>query len=128
MRLAILHTIPIVIAGAIAAAPIANAQRPMDAATRATATPVRAGLGFELHRAFPETRDRATELTKKKLPMPVLALAGDKSNGMTELSMAHELANDVHGGVAPETGHRLPDENPELLVRQLLESLPGPPG
>lgn len=55
-----------------------------------------------------------------KLPMPVLALAGDKSNGMTELEMARELATDVRGGVAPDTGHWLPDENPEFLSKQLL--------
>lgn len=52
--------------------------------------------------------------------MPVLALAGDKSNGKTEVEMARELASDVRGGVAPNTGHWLPDENPDYLSKQLL--------
>jgi hypothetical protein len=51
--------------------------------------------------------------------MPVLALAGDKSNSMTEVTMAKEVASDVRGAVAPDTGHWLPDENPEFLTAQL---------
>lgn len=93
---------------------------------RAYAAPGGLRAGFELYRAFPEDERRFAEFMKKKLRMPVLALAGDKSNGMTELSMARELANDVRGGVAPETGHWLPDENPDFLTRQLLEFLPRP--
>lgn len=82
--------------------------------------------GFELYRAFPEDERRFAEFMRTKLPMPVLALAGDKSNGMTELTMARELANDARGGVAPETGHWLPDENPEFVAQQLLGFLPRP--
>jgi pimeloyl-ACP methyl ester carboxylesterase len=94
---------------------------------RAYAAPGGLRAGFELYRAFPEDERRFAELKQRKLPMPVLALAGDKSNGMTELSMARELATDVRGGVAPDTGHWLPDENPDFLTGQLLEFLPKPP-
>jgi hypothetical protein len=59
----------------------------------------------------------------KKLPMPVLALAGDKSNGMAEVEMAKEIAADVRGGAAPNTGHWLPDENLKFLSNQLIAFL-----
>jgi pimeloyl-ACP methyl ester carboxylesterase len=93
---------------------------------RAYAAPGGLRAGFELYRAFSQDEQQFSGFMKKKLPMAVLALAGDKSNGMTELSMARELANNARGGVAPETGHWLPDENPEFLTRKLLEFLPRP--
>ncbi|QOZ26863.1 alpha/beta fold hydrolase [Bradyrhizobium sp. CCBAU 51753] len=79
--------------------------------------------GFELYRAFAQDEARFAELEKTKLPMPVLALAGDKSNGMIELTMAQHLATNVIGGTAPETGHWLPDENPAFLSDQLVAFL-----
>jgi hypothetical protein len=46
--------------------------------------------GFELYRAFPDDERRFAEFKRRKLLMPVLALAGDKSNGIVELKMAQE--------------------------------------
>lgn len=99
-----------------------------DIAVYARAYAVPGGLraGFELYRAFPEDERRFAEFEKHKLSTPVLALAGDKSNGMVEITMAREIANDVRGGVAPDTGHWLPDENPEFLTAQLLTFLHEP--
>ncbi|WGD50052.1 alpha/beta hydrolase [Bradyrhizobium sp. CB1650] len=99
-----------------------------DIAVYATAYAAPGGLraGFELYRAFPEDERRFAEFEKQKLSMPVLALAGDKSNGMVEVAMAREIAQDVRGGVAPDTGHWLPDENPEFLAAQLLTFLHQP--
>lgn len=79
--------------------------------------------GFELYRAFPEDERRFAEFHRRKLSMPVLALAGDQSNGMVELEMARGLATDVTGGTAPDTGHWLPDENPEFLSDRLIDFL-----
>jgi pimeloyl-ACP methyl ester carboxylesterase len=79
--------------------------------------------GFELYRAFPEDERRFSALAKAKLPMPVLALAGDKSNGTVEFTMAQGLATNVVGGTAPDTGHWLPDENPSFLSQQLIDFL-----
>jgi pimeloyl-ACP methyl ester carboxylesterase len=88
---------------------------------RAYAAPGGLRAGFELYRAFPEDELRFREFMTRKLPMPVLALAGDKSNGPKETDMAKELASNVRGGVAPNTGHWLPDENPDYLSKQLLD-------
>lgn len=87
----------------------------------AYAAPGALRAGFELYRAFPQDEMQFKAFMKHKLPMPVLALAGDKSNGAKELDMAKELALDVRGAVAPNTGHWLPDENPAFLTRQLLD-------
>ncbi|MCA0058344.1 alpha/beta fold hydrolase [Mesorhizobium sp. B261B1A] len=87
---------------------------------RAYAAPGGLRAGFELYRAFPEDERRFAEFEKRRLPMPILALAGDKSNGMTELAMAKDLGINVRGGVAPDTGHWLPDENPEFLTKELV--------
>ncbi|MBG0866036.1 MULTISPECIES: alpha/beta fold hydrolase [Burkholderia] len=87
----------------------------------AYAAPGALRAGFELYRAFPQDETRFKAFMKHKLPMPVLALAGDKSDGAKELDMARELALDVRGAVAPNTGHWLPDENPAFLTRQLLD-------
>ncbi len=92
---------------------------------RAYAAPGGLRAGFELYRAFPEDERRFAQFESHKLPMPVLALAGDKSNGMVEVTMAKQVASDVRGGVAPDTGHWLPDENPEFLTAQLLTFLQG---
>ncbi|MER9656540.1 alpha/beta hydrolase [Mesorhizobium sp. M0152] len=94
-----------------------------DVAVYAKAYAAPGGLraGFELYRAFPEDERRFAEFEKTKLQVPILALAGDKSNGATELSMAREIGSDVRGGVAPNTGHWLPDENPDFLTGQLLD-------
>ena len=94
---------------------LSRAYRPIadhDIAVYASAYAAPGGLraGFELYRAFPEDERRFAEFEKTKLQIPILALAGDKSNGSTELSMAHEIGTDVRGGVAPDTGHWLPDD------------------
>lgn len=94
---------------------------------RAYAAPGGLRAGFELYRAFPRDEERFKEFEKNKLTMPVLALAGDKSNGLKEVEMAKEVATDVRGGVAPDTGHWLPDENPEFLSKQLLAFFAGRP-
>ncbi|WP_343717814.1 alpha/beta hydrolase, partial [Inquilinus sp.] len=100
------------------AAPIADDDLAVYA--RAYAAPGGMRAGFELYRAFPEDERRFKEFLKTRLPMPVLALAGERSNGWKEVEMAREAADDVSGAVAPETGHWLPDENPGFVSRHLV--------
>jgi pimeloyl-ACP methyl ester carboxylesterase len=88
---------------------------------RAYAAPGALRAGFELYRAFPEDEQRFKAFMQHKLRIPVLALAGDQSNGLRQLDMAKEVAVDVRGGMAPHTGHWLPDENPAFLAQQLLD-------
>jgi pimeloyl-ACP methyl ester carboxylesterase len=96
------------------AAPIADEDLAVHARAYAGLGGLRAG--FELYRAFPEDERRFRDFLRKKLPMPVLVLAGERSNGAKEVEMARESADDV----APETGHWLPDENPGFVYRHLI--------
>jgi pimeloyl-ACP methyl ester carboxylesterase len=68
--------------------------------------------------------DKAILATKGKLTMPVLALGGEKSFGLTMAVVMRAAATDVQAGVIPDSGHWIMDENPTAttaMVRAFLE-------
>ena len=79
--------------------------------------------GFSYYRAIPaDIADNAAKVAAGfKLPMPVLALGGDRSwgRGMEVADSLRRLAVDVRGGVIENCGHWMPEEQPEALLRQL---------
>ena len=82
---------------------------------------IRAGLNY--YRAIPrDIADNAAIAAKFKLPMPVLALGGDRAWGrrMEVVESLRRLATIVRGGVIENCGHWMPEEQPEALARQLL--------
>jgi pimeloyl-ACP methyl ester carboxylesterase len=76
--------------------------------------------GFEYYRAFPIDAEQIKEYSKVKLPMPVLALGGENSFGTAALDSMRLLATDVRGGVVPDSGHWIAEEQPEFLIEQLV--------
>jgi pimeloyl-ACP methyl ester carboxylesterase len=74
--------------------------------------------------AFPQDGvDNQALLAKGKLTIPVLALGGEKSYGA---SMATELAfvaDDVKGGVVPNSGHWIMEENPTATTKMIVDFL-----
>ena len=62
----------------------------------------------------------------RKLPMPVLALGGERGAGEYPLMAMRALADDVRGGVIPRAGHWLTDEQPAALAEALLAFLAAP--
>ena len=80
--------------------------------------------GFSYYRAIPtDITDNAAKIAARfKLPMPVLALGGDRSwgRGMEVVESLRRVASDVRGGVIENCGHWMPEEQPEALLRQLL--------
>jgi pimeloyl-ACP methyl ester carboxylesterase len=54
------------------------------------------------------------------LPMPVLALGGEAATGMRMLQTLQTVAENVQGGVVPNCGHYIPEEQPEYLTAELL--------
>jgi pimeloyl-ACP methyl ester carboxylesterase len=80
--------------------------------------------GFSYYRAIPkDIADNAAGLAAGfKLPMPVLALGGDRSWGrrMEVVDSLRRVAVDVRGGVVENCGHWMPEEQPAELLRQLL--------
>jgi pimeloyl-ACP methyl ester carboxylesterase len=94
---------------------------------RAYAAPGALRAGFELYRAFDEDEQVLGKLQTNKLPMPVLAMAGELDNATLIADMARDLATDVTSAVVPGGGHWTPEENPVFLLERLLDFLHGAP-
>jgi pimeloyl-ACP methyl ester carboxylesterase len=82
---------------------------------------LRAGFGY--YRAIPQDiADNQATNAKFKLPMPVLALGGNRAWGrrMEVVESLRRMATDVRGGVIENCGHWMPEEQPAALLEQLL--------
>lgn len=83
--------------------------------------------GFAYYRALPQDKadNRAILESGFRLPMPVLALGGARTEARGRASEPLEslrvVAKDVRGGEIPESGHFIPEEQPAELARRLLE-------
>ncbi|KSV81921.1 hypothetical protein N183_15515 [Sinorhizobium sp. Sb3] len=75
------------------------------------------------YRGFPtDVKDNEAFLEKDgKLDMPVLALGGDSGfgRGMETLESLGRVANDVRGGLIPNSGHWVAEEAPEFIADEL---------
>ena len=82
---------------------------------------MRAMFGF--YRALPQDADdnQAFLRANGKLRMPVLALGGDKSfgRGIETLESLQRVAEDVRGGLIPDSGHWVTEEQPDFIAREL---------
>jgi len=86
--------------------------------------------GFAQFAAFDQDAlDNKAFLIAGKLTIPVLALGGEKSFGPTMAEVMRFAADHVEGGVVPDSGHWIMEENPTAtiaLVRSFLDRQ-GPP-
>jgi pimeloyl-ACP methyl ester carboxylesterase len=84
--------------------------------------------GFEQFHAFDQDAvDNKAFMAQGKLAMPVLALGGDKSFGLTMAEVMKFAATNVQGAVVPDSGHWIMEENPTAtigLVRPFLDARP----
>jgi pimeloyl-ACP methyl ester carboxylesterase len=79
---------------------------------------------FEQFHAFPQDGvDNRALLAKGKLTMPVLALGAEKSYGLTMKADLDQVATNVQGGVVPDSGHWIMEENPQGTTRLVLDAL-----
>jgi pimeloyl-ACP methyl ester carboxylesterase len=80
--------------------------------------------GFMQFAAFDrDAIDNRKFLARGKLAMPVLALGGEKSFGAAMADIMRHAASNVRGGVVPDSGHWIMEENPTAtiaLVRDFL--------
>lgn len=80
---------------------------------------------FSIYRALPRDAEdnRAMLEAHGKLRMPVLALGGSKSfgRGMEVMESLQRVAEDVRGGLVPDSGHWVTEEQPEFVAKALLE-------
>jgi pimeloyl-ACP methyl ester carboxylesterase len=81
--------------------------------------------GFAQFAAFDQDAIDNKELVATgKLEMPVLALGGEKSFGLTMAAVMRFAATNVEAGVVPDSGHWIMEENPTAtiaLVRAFLD-------
>lgn len=83
--------------------------------------------GFAYYRNLPrDTADNAALLaTGFRLPMPVLALGGAKVESRGRAAEPEEsmrrVARDVTGFVVADSGHFVPEEQPDVVARHILE-------
>lgn len=75
--------------------------------------------GFEYYRSFSTNAQLFKEYSKEKLRIPVLALGGEYSGAGGPFSSLAQLAQHVSGGVIPQCGHFIAEEQPDELLRRL---------
>jgi pimeloyl-ACP methyl ester carboxylesterase len=82
--------------------------------------------GFAQFAAFDQDAiDNKAFMAEGKLTIPVLALGGDKSFGLTMAEVAKCAASDVQGALVPDSGHWIMEENPKAttaLVRAFFDA------
>jgi pimeloyl-ACP methyl ester carboxylesterase len=83
--------------------------------------------GFAQFAAFDQDAidNRAWLATGKRLTMPMLALGGEKSFGLTMAAVMRAAATNVTEGIVPDSGHWIMEENPAAtiaLVKPFLEA------
>ncbi|WP_226584491.1 alpha/beta fold hydrolase [Acuticoccus sediminis] len=76
---------------------------------------------FEHYRAFAADAVRNRELAQSKLPMPVLAIGGDHSMRDMVADIMRALADNVRPAVIERSGHWIPEEQPEQLLKAMTD-------
>lgn len=84
--------------------------------------------GFAQFAAFDQDAvDNKAFVAAGRLTMPVLALGGEKSFGLTMADVMRFAASNVQGAIVPDSGHWIMEENPTAtvkLVRTFLDAKP----
>ncbi|GAB3465558.1 alpha/beta hydrolase [Actinophytocola sediminis] len=97
------------------------------AAFRAYASPARRTAGYEYYRAFAADAANNQANAHKRLTLPVLAMGAEFAFGQGVAGSFGQVADDVRGVVAPDSGHWIADENPAFLTACATLFF-GPPG
>ena len=85
--------------------------------------------GFAYYRNLPRDAadNRALLATGFRLPMPVLAMGGAKTEARGRAAEPEEsmrrVARDVTGFVIADSGHFVPEEQPDTVARHILEHI-----
>lgn len=98
----------------------AFAEADFEEYARSYRDPDKLHASMEYFRAFPEDVTQVARYDEALLSMPVLALGAEYSLGGFLLEQAQRYASNVRGGVVPDSGHWVPEEQPDYLVKQLL--------
>ena len=91
--------------------------------TAAYARPGRMRSGWAYFISFPQTAKDFAELAKRKLEMPVLAMGGEKANGVALGEQVKLVATNATVLVLKNTGHWMMEENYKETSEALLNFL-----
>jgi len=91
--------------------------------TAAYSRPGRMRAGWAYFVSFPQAAKDFAELSKTKLTMPVLALGGEKANGVLLGNQMKLVSNDASVIVLKNTGHWMMEENPKETMDALVKFL-----
>jgi pimeloyl-ACP methyl ester carboxylesterase len=94
-----------------------------QAYTEAYARPARMRAGWAYFVSFGQAAKDFAQLSQTKLPMPVLAIGGDKANGAVLGQQIRVVASDATVVVLKNTGHWVLEENPKETTATLLKFL-----
>lgn len=103
----------------------------IDEYVRTYAQPGAMRAGFAYYRNIPRNVEFNRELKASgfRLRMPVLAVGGARTEargrGSEPEESLREIADDVRGLVVPESGHFVPEEQPEILSEALADFFAG---
>ena len=78
---------------------------------------------LEYYRTYYENAEIIAELSQTQLPMPVLALGGERSAGDLSLISMQLVAENVTGGTIEGAGHWVIQEQPAVVLEELLTFL-----
>jgi pimeloyl-ACP methyl ester carboxylesterase len=73
-----------------------------------------------VYRAAFTTMAQTAPLTTQKVKVPIVALGGEKAQGLQIQKMVEMVAENVTGGAIPDCGHFVPEERPDELLRYVL--------
>jgi pimeloyl-ACP methyl ester carboxylesterase len=79
---------------------------------------MRGMLGY--YRAVLEDMDQNEKFANIKLTIPILALGGDVGSAPDLFEKMNQLGHNVMGGVIKDSGHYIPEEQPEVLVKEII--------
>ena len=85
--------------------------------------------GFEYYRAFPQEAIQNQNYSQTKLTMPVLALGAGYYKYVGNFTMSgiiygmQQVAENVTGIIVPNSGHWIPEEQPQFVINQLSNFL-----
>lgn len=101
--------------------PKAISKREFTEYVRAYSRPGALRAGFEYYRAFREDIEMNEVYARTKLRMPVLAPGGALTTRDGTFRQLQPVADNVQGGVLERSGHWFASEQPNELVRRLLD-------
>jgi pimeloyl-ACP methyl ester carboxylesterase len=77
--------------------------------------------GFEYYRAFFEDAEQNKEYANEKLEIPILTIGGEAGLGNFTTTSFQMVANNVTGITLLNTGHFIPEERPNFLIKQIID-------